>query len=69
MANVQYIAFLSLFFPVFRSRTEFLLSPFLGFWKKKTQEESGVGPPRIMSVSGPSLESHCLCSSGYYCSH
>lgn len=38
MANVQYIAFLSLFFPVFRSRTEFLPSPFLGFWKKKPRK-------------------------------
>lgn len=59
---------LSVSFPVFCSRTEFLPSPFLGFLKKNP-EQSGVGPPCIMSVSGPSLGSHCLCSSGYYCSH
>lgn len=32
------------FFPVFRSRTEFLPSPFLGFWKKKPRKSLAWDP-------------------------
>lgn len=67
MANVQYIAFFQSLFPVFCSRTGFLPSPPLGL-KKNRNTVCGM-TSIIMSVSDLSLESHCLCSFGYYCFH
>lgn len=66
MANVQYIAFLSLFFQCFAVEQRV---PTITFLRFKNPEAVWHGTACIMSVSGLSLESHCLCSFGYYCSH